>query len=83
MSDKDSQYQPQRTKTQISQSGGVTFDHKLDWLPHLQKTKEKIASNVARLSRIQGKNWGVRETTMKKIYKTIIEKQITNGAEIW
>lgn len=62
---------------------GVVFDIKLNWTNHLQRTREKIITNVAKLSKVQGSNWGIREDTMKRIYFSIIEKKITYGAEIW
>lgn len=79
-------HQSQWTKTQVPQKSSVPWCHlrpQVELDPHLLKTKEKIANNVVRLSRIQGNDWGVRETTMKKINKAIIDKQITYGAEIW
>lgn len=62
---------------------GITFDYKLNWTSHLQKTREKVITNVAKLSKIQGTSWGIREVTMKQIYFSILEKQITYGTEIW
>lgn len=62
---------------------GVTFDAKLSFQSHIQKTAAKCFHKLQELRRLATRTWGVESDILQKLCMAIIEPSVYFGASIW
>ncbi|KFM66622.1 Hypothetical protein in type-1 retrotransposable element R1DM, partial [Stegodyphus mimosarum] len=62
---------------------GITFDSKLNWIPHVMELRKKTMHMAPQLKFMRGHQWGLNPYIQKTLYKTVTEKIVTYGAAIW
>ncbi|GBM44812.1 hypothetical protein AVEN_139642-1 [Araneus ventricosus] len=62
---------------------GILFDPNLSFIPHLNEVLEKVFKLNEKLRRITRATWGLKPQVVKEIYKTVVEKLIQCGSELW
>jgi endonuclease/exonuclease/phosphatase family metal-dependent hydrolase len=62
---------------------GITFDPKLNYGEHINKTKEKASKTVNIIKALTSTKWGKQKETLVNTYKTITRPIIEYGCTIW
>lgn len=62
---------------------GLTLDAKFNWISHLENIREKIRDLASNIKKTDRRDRGLQANFRKIWYKTVIEKQIVYGAEVW
>jgi hypothetical protein len=62
---------------------GVTFDPKLNYGEHINKTKEKASKTVNIIKALTSTKWGKQKETLTTTYKTITRPIIEYGCTVW
>ncbi|GBM40800.1 hypothetical protein AVEN_80806-1 [Araneus ventricosus] len=62
---------------------GVIIDNKLNWADHLINMKTKLTHLHQKITRIAGTNWGLNKDLRRRLYKTVAERLILQGAAAW
>ncbi|GBN73172.1 Retrovirus-related Pol polyprotein from type-1 retrotransposable element R1 4 [Araneus ventricosus] len=62
---------------------GILFDLNLSFIFHLNEVQEKVFKLNEKLRRITKATWDLKPQVVKEIYKTVVEKLIQYGSEIW
>jgi hypothetical protein len=59
------------------------FDKKLNWQPHLQHIKSKLATQTNVLTRLTATSWGTSLRVLRLLYTAVICPAITTGCPAW
>ena len=62
---------------------GLTFDQKLNFLPHIKKLKKKCQSAMNILKSISGTEWGAEKSTMLNLYRALIRSKLDYGSIVY
>lgn len=62
---------------------GLTLDSKMNWIAHMEKTREKVRNFTSNVKKTAKREKGLHAMYRKIWYKSVIEKQIMYGAEVW
>ena len=62
---------------------GVTMDTKLQWKPHIEEIRRKVARTVNALGALGNSRWGVSMLDMRKIYRGVAVPQMMYGCSVW
>lgn len=62
---------------------GLTLDSKMNWIDPIEITREKVRDLASSIKKSIRKDRGLQAQYRKIWYKTVTEKRITYGAEIW
>ena len=62
---------------------GLTFDPKLNFGEHINKTKEKSSKTINIIKALTSTKWGKQKETLVTTYKTITRPIIEYGSTIW
>lgn len=62
---------------------GLIIDGKFNWIAHLENTSKKIRDLTSNINNTISRDRGLHANFRKIWYKTVIEKQISYGAEVW
>lgn len=59
---------------------GITFDSKLNWLPHLKNIRDSISQKLNLIKIIAHTTWGGDSSTLLMIYKALIRSKTDYGS---
>lgn len=61
----------------------VTLDTRLNFVPHMKATKEKVIKLANTIRRIVKEDWGLKRRTIEIFYKSLFLPIITYGSIAW
>ena len=62
---------------------GLIVDDKLNFNEHLQQVEGKVAKQLNIFKKFCGSNWGLRQATLIKLYKTLVLPRLLYAAPVW
>ena len=62
---------------------GLTFDHKLTWVPHMKLLKARCLEAMNILKVLSYSTWGADRQTLLRLYKSLILSKLLYGCEIY
>ena len=62
---------------------GLIVDDKRNFNEHLQQVERKVAKQLNIFKKFCGSNWGLRQATLIKLYKTLVLPRLLYAAPVW
>lgn len=62
---------------------GLTYDHKLTWVPHIKALKADCIRRLNLLKMVAHQHWGADEATLKRMYNALIKSKMNYGSIIY
>lgn len=62
---------------------GLTFDHRLTWIPHLKKLKDECNRSLNIIKALSSKDWGAEAGIIRNTYISLIRPKIDYGSIIY